>query len=249
MAQLYKDDKGPAYIDKEWITRPDEYRKALEQSATVYIGNLAFFTTEEQIWELFSKIGEIKRIIMGLDSVKRTPCGFCFVEYYSHKDAAECSKYMNGIKLDDRVIRADLDVGFSEGRQFGRGKSGGQVRDEFRNNYDEGRGGYGKGGQYYSPQNQKYGQQGDYRKGGGGGGGGGYKRTSEEFNRDRDNRDFKRHRPNDYNSNTNNYNRSRYDRDNNRDEFGRDKHDNNNRDRYNNNDNEVNENEGGDDRQ
>jgi hypothetical protein len=81
MAQLYKDDKGPAYIDKEWITRPDEYRKALEQSATVYIGNLAFFTTEEQIWELFSKIGEIKRIIMGLDSVKRTPCGFCFVEY------------------------------------------------------------------------------------------------------------------------------------------------------------------------
>lgn len=80
MAHLYKDDKGPAYIDKEWITRPDEYRKALEQSATVYIGNLAFFTTEEQIWELFSKIGEIKRIIMGLDSVKKTPCGFCFVE-------------------------------------------------------------------------------------------------------------------------------------------------------------------------
>jgi len=45
-----------------------------------------------------------------------------------HKDAAECAKYMNGIKLDDRVIRTDLDVGFSEGRQFGRGKSGGQVR-------------------------------------------------------------------------------------------------------------------------
>jgi nuclear cap-binding protein subunit 2 len=41
---------------------------------------------------------------------------------------------MNGIKLDDRAIRADLDVGFSEGRQFGRGKSGGQVRNPDSNN-------------------------------------------------------------------------------------------------------------------
>jgi hypothetical protein len=34
--------------------------------------------------------------------------------------------------------------GFEEGRQFGRGKSGGQVRDEYRTDYDVGRGGYGK---------------------------------------------------------------------------------------------------------
>lgn len=31
-----------------------------------------------------------------------------------------------------------------EGRQFGRGKSGGQVRDEVRQDYDAGRGGFGK---------------------------------------------------------------------------------------------------------
>jgi len=30
-----------------------------------------------------------------------------------------------------------------EGRQFGRGRSGGQVRDEYRMDYDQGRGGYG----------------------------------------------------------------------------------------------------------
>jgi nuclear cap-binding protein subunit 2 len=34
--------------------------------------------------------------------------------------------------------------GFEEGRQYGRGKSGGQVRDEYRTDYDVGRGGYGK---------------------------------------------------------------------------------------------------------
>ena len=34
--------------------------------------------------------------------------------------------------------------GFEEGRQFGRGSSGGQVRDEYRVDFDVGRGGYGK---------------------------------------------------------------------------------------------------------
>jgi nuclear cap-binding protein subunit 2 len=37
-----------------------------------------------------------------------------------------------------------LDPGFEEGRQFGRGKSGGQVRDEYREDFDEGRGGVGR---------------------------------------------------------------------------------------------------------
>jgi hypothetical protein len=29
--------------------------------------------------------------------------------------------------LDDRIIRTDWDAGFVEGRQYGRGKTGGQV--------------------------------------------------------------------------------------------------------------------------
>jgi nuclear cap-binding protein subunit 2 len=80
---------------------------------------------------------------MGLDRNEKTPCGFCFVEYYNHEDALNCLKYINGTKLDERIIRTDIDPGFSEGRQFGRGRSGGQVRDEYRTEYDAGRGGYG----------------------------------------------------------------------------------------------------------
>ena len=53
-------------------------------------------------------------------------------------------RYLNGTTLDDREIRIDFDWGFVEGREFGRGKSGGQVRDEYRTYYDAGRGGYGK---------------------------------------------------------------------------------------------------------
>lgn len=56
---------------------------------------------------------------MGLDRFNKTPCGFCFVEYYTHQDALDCMKYVGGTKLDERIIRADLDPGFEEGRQYG----------------------------------------------------------------------------------------------------------------------------------
>lgn len=64
---------------------------------------------------------------MGLDRQKKTPCGFCFVEYYTRGDAENAMRYINGTRLDDRPIRTDWDTGFIEGRQYGRGKSGGQV--------------------------------------------------------------------------------------------------------------------------
>lgn len=100
------------------------------------------------------------------------------VRYYTRGDAEHAMRFINGTRLDDRIIRTDWDAGFKEGRQYGRGKSGGQVRleglctvtlliiiiiiswlewhfkanlfcvaqvrDEYRQDYDPARGGYGK---------------------------------------------------------------------------------------------------------
>ncbi|KAJ5151162.1 Nuclear cap-binding protein subunit 2 [Penicillium canariense] len=156
--------------EEEERERVDPMAK-LHHATTLYVGNLyvlngilspavdkplthprSFYTTEEQIHELFAKCGEIKRLVMGLDRFNKTPCGFCFVEYYTHQDALDCLKYVGGTKLDERIIRTDLDPGFEEGRQYGRGKSGGQVRDEYREEYDPGRGGYGRA---YDEQRQR----------------------------------------------------------------------------------------------
>lgn len=136
-------DTPSSYKDNKSRLSEQELKREFEKTTTLYVGNLSFYTTEEQIYELFSICGEVKRIIMGLDREKKTPCGFCFVEYYRHSDALDCLKFINGTKLDDRIIRTDLDPGFKEGRQYGRGKSGGQVRDEFRTEFDPGRGGWG----------------------------------------------------------------------------------------------------------
>jgi nuclear cap-binding protein subunit 2 len=120
-----------------------KYEEDLKKSATLYVGNLSFYTNEEQLYQLFGKCGEVKRIIMGLHKIDLTPCGFCFVEYHSRDDARNAMRYINGTRLDDRLIRTDWDPGFKPGRQYGRGRSGGQVRDDFRMDYDEGRGGFG----------------------------------------------------------------------------------------------------------
>ena len=61
-------------------TRTEQERQLLV-STTLYVGNMSFYTSEEQIHELFSRCGDVKRIVMGLDKYKKTPCGFCFVEY------------------------------------------------------------------------------------------------------------------------------------------------------------------------
>ena len=80
---------------------------------------------------------------MGLDRFKFTPCGFCFVIYNTPQEALNALKYLSDTKLDDKTITIDLDPGFEDGRQFGRGKSGGQVSDELRFEFDAARGGFG----------------------------------------------------------------------------------------------------------
>merc|ERR1711920_641752 len=51
---------------------------------------------------------------------------------------------LNKTSFDDRLIRVDWDAGVTEGRQFGRGESGDQWRDDFRADYDVARGGHGR---------------------------------------------------------------------------------------------------------
>uniref|UniRef100_A0A674NQT2 Nuclear cap-binding protein subunit 2 n=1 Tax=Takifugu rubripes TaxID=31033 RepID=A0A674NQT2_TAKRU len=119
------------YRDQHFKGKCSEQEKLLKSTHTLYVGNLSFYTTEEQVHELFSKSGDVKRIIIGLDKVKKTACGFCFVEYYTRAGAENAMRFINGTRLDDRIIRTDWDAGFKEGRQYGRGKSGGQVRSRF----------------------------------------------------------------------------------------------------------------------
>jgi len=143
MSELYHVDATPQHIcwDRKYYSNFEDQLTALKSSRTVYVGNLSFFTTESQILETFSVVGPVKRIIMGLNQITKTPCGFCFVEYFTQEHTAAALKYVSDSVCDDRIIRCDADGGFKSGRQFGRGRSGGQIRDERRAEIDPARGG------------------------------------------------------------------------------------------------------------
>ena len=136
--------KKPRWYRKDWPTGFYDQLDALCRSSTVYVGNISFHTTDSQIRALFSRAGTVKNVIMGIDKFKKTPCGFCFVEFESHEEAIAADVNMSGIVLDGQPIKVEIDWGFSEGRQYGRSFFGGQVRDAFRVDFNENRGGYGE---------------------------------------------------------------------------------------------------------
>ncbi|XP_058147752.1 nuclear cap-binding protein subunit 2-like [Dasypus novemcinctus] len=117
------------YWDQQFSDDNKEHEKLLRESAILYVGNLSFYTTEDQIYELFGRCGDIENVFMGLDKIKKTACGFCFVEYHNRADAENAMQFLNGTRLDDHIIHTDWDLDFREGRPYGQGPSGGQVQD------------------------------------------------------------------------------------------------------------------------
>lgn len=134
---LYADAKeNKLYWDRSHYDSPESQKRALANSSTLYVGNLSFSTRVCHLKALFSNIGAVKSINMGIDRNLKTPCGFAFVEYYRRAHALSAIAYLSGTKLDEKVIRVELDAGFKPGREYGRGKKGGQVRDDRRGSFD-----------------------------------------------------------------------------------------------------------------
>jgi len=113
-------------------------------SKRLYVGNLPFSATEEEIRTLFEGDGrKVENVSVITDRETGRPRGFAFVELTTQQDAETAVQKLNGYQMDGRT----LTVSEARERSVGGGGGGG------------GRGGYGGGGGGY---------------GGGSGGGGGY---------------------------------------------------------------------------
>lgn len=126
-------------------------------SAKVFVGNLDFNTTKDEVQSLFSQIGEIRDVFLPMDRESGRPRGFAFVEFASDEDAAKAIEKFNGYELGGRALR----VNAAEDRPKGGAGGGGRPRPSFGGG--GGGGGYSGGG----------GGGGGYGGGGGGGYGGG----------------------------------------------------------------------------
>lgn len=78
------------------------------QKHDIFVGNLAFSTTEEQIHTAFSELGRIIKIRMVTDLETGKPRGFAFVEFENAQDALSAIRNMNEYELNGRKIRVNF---------------------------------------------------------------------------------------------------------------------------------------------
>ncbi len=93
----------------------------------LYVGNLSYDTTEEQLRELFSQAGAIKEISMIMDRDTRRPKGFGFVEMETQAEAAKAIQMFSDYELDGRRLTVNMARPREErgGRGYGGGNRGG----------------------------------------------------------------------------------------------------------------------------
>ncbi len=132
----------------------------------LYLGNLPFAASDEDIREAFAPYGNITDLFIPLDRETNRPRGFAFITLEDDELARKAIEEMDGAELLGRNLR----VNEAEERRPQQNRGGGG-----------GGGGYGGGG------------GGDRRGGGGGGdrrggGGGGYDRDRRGGGRGRDNK-------------------------------------------------------------
>ncbi len=102
----------------------------------LYVGNLSYNVSEDELRELFSQAGEIKEVTLILDRDTRRPKGFGFVEFMTQADAEKAIQMFNEHELDGRRITVNM----ARPRED-RGGGGGGFRGGSRGGGSGGRGG------------------------------------------------------------------------------------------------------------
>jgi RNA recognition motif-containing protein len=87
----------------------------------LYVGNLSYDTTEEQLRQLFAEAGNVVSVALPTDRTTGQPRGFGFVEMGSVDDARKAINMVNGKTVDNR----QLVVNESRPREGGAGGGGG----------------------------------------------------------------------------------------------------------------------------
>ncbi len=70
----------------------------------IYVGNLSFQTTQEDLTSIFSQYGAVERVNMVTDRMTGQPRGFAFVEMTNRNEAETAMSVLNGSDLHGRTL-------------------------------------------------------------------------------------------------------------------------------------------------
>ncbi|XP_031634888.1 transformer-2 sex-determining protein-like isoform X2 [Contarinia nasturtii] len=80
------------------------------KSKCLGVFGLSASTTEDKIYEIFSKYGKIKRINVIFDTKTGRSRGFCFIYFKHLRDAKDAKESCSGMEIDYRRIRVDYSI-------------------------------------------------------------------------------------------------------------------------------------------
>ncbi len=106
----------------------------------LYVGNLSYDATEEELKTLFSQAGVVQSVAIIKDRETGRSKGFAFIEMSNQAEAQAAISQLNGKQYRERALTVNIARpreergGFGGGGGYGRGGGGG------------GGGGYGRGG-------------------------------------------------------------------------------------------------------
>ena len=96
----------------------------------IYVGNMSFDTTQDELQELFGAYGEITSVNIITDRDTGRPRGFAFVEMATDEAASAAIAALNGQEVDGRALKVN-EAKPRAPRSGGRGGSRGGSRNRW----------------------------------------------------------------------------------------------------------------------
>jgi RNA recognition motif-containing protein len=110
----------------------------------LYVGNLPFNTTENELQELFAQAGTVQEVMLMQDKFTGKSRGFAFVTMGSDQDAQNAISKFNGHTMENRALTVN-EARPRESRPPGGGGGGGYGGGGGAGGYGGGGGGRGRG--------------------------------------------------------------------------------------------------------
>lgn len=90
----------------------------------LFVGNLPWSLTEDQLTEMFSQYGELVSVKLIIDKMSGRSKGIAFVEFATEEMAAQAMEAANGMEVDGRALVVNVARPFQPrervgGRDFG----------------------------------------------------------------------------------------------------------------------------------
>jgi RNA recognition motif-containing protein len=95
----------------------------------IYVGNMNYATTEDELRDLFAQYGEVNRVTIVTDKATGRPRGFAFVEMSSDEQASAAIAGLNNNQFAGRQLR--IDAAQERPRNGGGGGRGGDRGGDF----------------------------------------------------------------------------------------------------------------------